>query len=365
MDEQLGYGGKYFHFGADYSGPQQQLVTIKKFPVTFKNNKLKSRRVYFTSYFDWIGEIREFSLLPILRQLADIVETKEWGVATNNVLLDIHGELRGGDIVEARLWLGRRLNDNVFDLDLEFRKLDGNNIEKVATATQRVSWVKILGHGMARVNRLPLFLEDIMQKMSSKSDNPSAAQSLNEPYSPLQKNCNIPTTGNILQIFRNALYVQNKIQFGELAKNFSDKKHFLKELKIQTTLEESNLVGNVYFANYPIWIGRVTDYFFYSIWPELYTHDDINNEFVSIQCKIDHLNEAMPFDSISVRMYLSKLFVNGLVLRYEVFSNNEKKIAIATQSLIWIKRNQSFNPTVDKLPDHFINKILNLSNNYV
>ena len=56
---------------------------------SIQSTGLKSRSVYFCSYFDWIGEVREFALLPILKQLAGIFETKEWGVATNNINLDI------------------------------------------------------------------------------------------------------------------------------------------------------------------------------------------------------------------------------------------------------------------------------------
>ena len=101
LNTQLGYERKYFLFHADYSGPQQQLVTVKRFPVTFKHNKFKSGRVFFSSYYDWMGEIREYGLLPIFGQLANIIETREWGFATNNVKLDIKGELRGCDVIEG------------------------------------------------------------------------------------------------------------------------------------------------------------------------------------------------------------------------------------------------------------------------
>ena len=118
----MGFEKRYFHFNAEYTGPQEKLITSKKFPVVFKYSKTPSRRVNFSSYCEWIGEIREFSLLSVLKQLADVVETKEWGVATNNLILDINGELRGGDIVEGKVWMGNKINDNVYDLHFEFFK---------------------------------------------------------------------------------------------------------------------------------------------------------------------------------------------------------------------------------------------------
>ena len=70
----------------------------------------------------------------------------------------------------------------------------------------------------------------------------------------------------------------------------------------------------------------------------IFTSNDINNEFVCKRFKIDHLREAMPFDLINVKMYLGKLYSNGLTLNYEIYLNNGKKLAVAQQSLLWVKR---------------------------
>lgn len=332
VNEQLGFGDKYFSFRAEYTGPQEQLVTIKKFPVTFKNNKMKSRSVYFCSYFDWIGEVREFALLPILKQLAGIFEMKEWGVATNNVKLDILGELRGGDIVEAKMWLAKKINDNVYDLYFEFWQcVDDNNKKLVAFALQRISWVKILGHGKARVNTLPSFLEEIMKKMEPRRSVNHVSDSIKKP--------------------------ETNFNFGNLLKEYREKEKFLSEMKFQTTLEESNLVGNIYFANYSIWIGRTVDFYLYKLYPEIYLNDATNDEFVCVKCNIDHLNEAMPFDLINVQMYLSRVYSNGVEIKYEIFAN-DKKLAIARQSLLWVTKDRLLEPTMGKIPQNLIDKLI-------
>ena len=342
LNDQLGYGDQYFHFYADFSGPQQKLITSKKFPVTFKHSKSTSKRVNFSSYCEWMGEIREFALLSILKQLADIVETKEWGVATNNIKLDIKGELRGGDIVEGRVWLGNKINENVYDLHFEFWKhIDEHNKELIALALQRISWVKVLDHGKAKVNKLPLFLKDIMQKMGPRSGVDSS-----------------------VELFRE-LYTKGDFGQGELIKNYERERIFLTEMKIPTSLEESNLVGNIYFANYPIWIGRTTDSYFYKLWPDLYTSNEINCEFLCKKFSIDHLNEAMPFDLINVKMFLSKLYSNAIIIEYEIYVNNVKKLAVARQSLLWVKRNNFFEPSTTDLPFRLLNVITRQKLNYV
>jgi len=332
INQQFGFGDKYFGFNAEYTGPQGKLTTSKKFPVVFKYSKSTSRRVNFSSYCEWIGEIREFSLLSILKQLADVVETKEWGIATNNLKLDIKGEVRGGDIVESKVWLGNKINDNVYDLHLEFWKhSDDGNKDLVALASQRISWVKVLGHGKARVNRLPLFLKDIMQKMEPKSGS------------------------SIEQEFPKEFYPKEEFGQGELLKNYELKKFLLSEMKIPTTMEESNLVGNIYFANYPIWISRTTDSYFYKLWPELYTSNEvISNEFFCRRFKIDHLNEAMPFDLINVKMYLERLYTNGVTFKYEIYLSNGNKLAVAQQSMVWVERNEFFVPSICAIPTQII-----------
>ena len=333
LNKQLGFENKYFNFYAEYAGPQQKLLTCKKFPVVFKHGKSTSRHVNFVSYCEWIGEIREYALLPVLKQLAGVVETKEWGIATNNLTLDIKGELSAGDIVEGRIWLGNKINDNVYELYFDFsRFISDKEVELVAKATQRISWVKILDHGHAKVNMLPLFLKEVMQKME-----PRRGVLDPEPFVGLHS----------INIFNHT----------KLIKDCENKKFILTELKIPTSLEESNLVGNIYFSNYSIWVGRTIDSLFYKLWPKMYTSNESNSEFVCKRFKIDHLNEAMPFDLIIVRMFLDKLYSNGLVLHSEIYLSNGKKLAVTKTFLLWVKRDKYSVPSSSEMPEELINGI--------
>ena len=65
--------------------------TIERFPVTFKNTQNIGKSVYFSNYFNWIGELREYSLYPIKDELTRLLETRKWGMATNHVKLKIQG----------------------------------------------------------------------------------------------------------------------------------------------------------------------------------------------------------------------------------------------------------------------------------
>ena len=118
----------------------------------------------------------------------------------------------------------------------------------------------------------------------------------------------------------------------------------LEEETFSTTIEDSNLVGNIYFSNYAKWLGRTIDLYFYKIIPEYYKKG--NEEFVCLGCNIDYLGEAMPFDKIRVRMYLDGLYQYGMDLHFEFFlvedSQIKRKLAYARYSAIWAKwENQS------------------------
>jgi enediyne polyketide synthase len=39
---------------------------------------------------------------------------------------------------------------------------------------------------------------------------------------------------------------------------------------METSLEDANIVGNIYFANYYAWQGRVRDRYFYDLIPEYF-----------------------------------------------------------------------------------------------
>jgi len=76
----MGYNKDILGIDVEANGPQGQPVYIQRFPVTFKNNQSISRRVYFTNYFNWMGDVREIGLSPIMNELTSLAETGEWGL---------------------------------------------------------------------------------------------------------------------------------------------------------------------------------------------------------------------------------------------------------------------------------------------
>jgi len=332
--DQFGYNEKVFGIAVDDKGPQGQFVYVQKFPITFKSSQSLSRRVYFTNYFNWIGEMREHGMYPIMKKISHMAESGGWGLSTNSVKTQILGELGSHDVVEVRLWLARISGDMqaTFDLDFEWRRvIDDGKYERVALSALRATWIQITGHGEAKIGVLPDFIRNFMDAMKPKRDANRNIELLPEPL--------------------------RDFSLGEKILSFSGdllKRPLLHEEIFQTTLEDSNLVGNIYFVNYSKWLGRTLDLYFYKFIPEYFKGIGAQGELICLNCEIEHLREAMPFDKILVRMYLESVYECGINLYFEYFrldkDYSEIKLAFARHKAVWVKRDEGSKAVAAKLP---------------
>lgn len=312
---EIEYDNSVFKTDLQFNGPQGQPVYVKRFPVTFKNNQNASRTVYFSNFFDWVGQVREYSLSPIINELKDALQTGLWGMATNFLRIKFLGQLVANDVLEVRFWLERVSGQNnaVFDLKFDWLKvLPNNRFEKIAWSEQRISWIKITGHGEGHVAGLPIFMQKFMDFMKPKQ---IPGRQPERPYLP-----------------------KVNLDLGQEIASFAAARPLLSEQIFSTTLEESNLVGNIYFSNYGKWLGKTRDQYFFKIVPRFYLGNKSNEEFFCLDCEINHLAEAMPFDNIKVRMFLDRIYKKGLELYFEFFkeltTSPPKRLAFATHTVI-------------------------------
>jgi enediyne polyketide synthase len=327
----------FFKIDFKNNGPQGQLVYIVRFPVSYKNLQLMSKRVSFLSYFDWMGQIREYSLRPINQKIFNLTRKKKWGLATNSTSLKVLGLLDADDVVEVRLWLDKITGfDNIYHLCFDWLRLKGGDkYERVALSKMVVSCVEIIDHGKAVITRPPDFLFKFFESMKPRRGRKDALTKYN------------------------ALF--KKVSLGKKIKDYKANPQFISERHFFTSLSHSNLIGNIYFANYSKWIGTTKDFFFHDNIPEFFRRDKFDCEFITLECKITHLNEAMPFDKVFVKMYLSELYEKGIVLKYEVFkeanNSNHIKLSNASQTIVFTDYSTP-RPEIKKMPMNILN-ILN------
>ena len=328
-----------YKLDVQHDASQNQVVFTKRFPVTFKHTQNLSKSVYFANYFDWMGDIREYCLSPIIQNIKELLETGQWGMATNSTKVKILGELRADDVVEARFWLQKISGkaDAVYDLMFDWFRVGFNGLnERVALSEQRISWIKITGYGEGELFRPPQIFRDFMLTLKPRENSGHISVKLTD-------------------LFKN-LILGTELPFNRGQRN----KILLKESVIETTLAESNLVGNIYFSNYSKWLGKVRDTFFYNILSEYYKGLGEKGEFRCLSCDINHLGEAMPFDKLIIKMYLDKAYENGLDLNFEFYKEREnktiQKLAFARHRIVWSKMqvNRLYS---EKIPDQ-LRKVL-------
>ncbi|UCH23035.1 MAG: polyketide synthase dehydratase domain-containing protein [Deltaproteobacteria bacterium] len=325
------------HYEIVGDGPQGQVVFVHRFPVTFMPVGQLSRHIYFTHYFFWAGMVREASAWPVLKRIAEQFATGKWGGVTNFAALKVLGEATTHDLIEVRMWASGNggPQNSVLDLTYDFRKvLPDGGYERLALLEQQTTWVRIINHGIAKVDAYPDYYASFLDEMMPKFKGPNLPHPLPEPLKDLYEHENedylytAPTEPSVKPVLHSQL--------------------------IETSLEDANIVGNIYFANYYAWQGRVRDRFFHNIIPEYFLGTGEVGELICLTCRVDHLREAMPFDHIQVRMALKALKTCHATLFFEYYKLNSHgdklKLATGKQDVVWVCRDSKKKPLARPFP---------------
>jgi len=319
------------------NGPQGQEIFVQRLPVTFKHNSQLSRTVYFSNYFYWVGDVRDCSAWPGLKGIAQQFSTGNWGMVTNNTKIKILGEATVHDQVEIRLWTSGNGGpaNSTMELTYDFLKIMGNDqFERLAWCEQTTTWVEIFDHGAVKPAPYPDFYWNVMKEMLPKYDAPNVPIPMPEPLADLKK------------------YEGNEVHYQ--APSALVIRPLLYEQIIETSLENSNLVGNIYFANYYAWQGRVRDQYFYNLIPDYFRGIGEKGELLCLECWVDHMREAMPFDRIVVTMALKTWQTCSAVFRFEYIrldpDGKRVKLAYGEHEAIWVTRNKEGKPLPNPFP---------------
>lgn len=309
-----------------YDGPQGQPVYEQRFKVSFKESASISRRVFFSQYISWIGKSRELPMESIaLHLLSDF--RNEWGMVTNAVSLRIMGEATSYDVIQARCWMGNVVGSS-FDTYIEFCKvLPDNSLERLALGEVKATWVRLVSYGVPSPRSFPEYFEEYLNHFSAKK--------------PATLDLKNPTTLNLPPLPAHLSQLEPGRVVYDTPLGPGDGK-VLQTETFQTTLEESNLVGNVYYGNYFIWQGRVRDLFLYSVAPEYLRVSEPRGEMICLYSRMDYLREAMPFDRVRVILSVQKVSVCGAVFNFEFFREQPdgqlEKLHVGQQEVVWVQR---------------------------
>jgi acyl-CoA thioesterase FadM len=139
-------------------------------------------------------------------------------------------------------------------------------------------------------------------------------------------------------------------------------KPLLRDQIFETSLEEANSVGNIYYANYYVFQGRIRDHFFHEIAPEYFRGTGEQGELRCTYCRVDHLREAMPFDHIAVQLRLESLQERGVRFLVEYFRHDpdgqRTKLAFGVHEAAWVAPSTDHGWQPSPLPQVFRDALL-------
>ena len=87
--------------------------------------------------------------------------------------------------------------------------------------------------------------------------------------------------------------------------------------------EETNLVGNVYYANHLRWQGRCREMFLRRYCPSIVRDLAEGLALVTTRCACDYFAELTAFDEVVVRMRLGELAQNRVTMLFEYWLKTE------------------------------------------
>ncbi|MBL6791484.1 MAG: polyketide synthase dehydratase domain-containing protein, partial [Methylophilaceae bacterium] len=323
-------------------GEYGEEIYVHRFRTTFKDANHIDRTLYFPTYANWMGGLRELPLKSISKELNRDMSSGKWGMVTNSSYIKIIGEVKALDLIEGHFFMSKIYGKFNSTVDLVFkwnRVNEDGTFTPVAYSFLPTTWVKVVDHGVVEVHPFPDYFQTWINSAIAKNNNID--------YLKFTKEC------GFLDKFGALILSSNSSVGNRVADAYQT---------FKTSLNESNLVGNVYYSNYYKWQAEVFDELIYDIDPEFFRVDSNRAKFVCTNVQVQHLREAMPFDKIEVRLYINKIYQNALEIDYEFFNVNCKdspiKLAWGTQKLIFSKKSEeSPEYVVVKIPDKIIESL--------
>lgn len=113
------------------------------------------------------------------------------------------------------------------------------------------------------------------------------------------------------------------------------------EYRHLVSFEETNLVGNVYYANHLRWQGRCRELFLREHAPDLIADFDHGLCLVTTHCSCEYLAELSAFDEVAIRMRMDRLTQSRVSMTFEywrVSGESEELVARGEQQIACMRR---------------------------
>ena len=332
--------------GLAFDSPQGQPVFEHRFQVGFRESCTLGRTVSAPRVINWVAKMREMPLRSMGPKMVEEFSEGKFGLVTNTVSAKILGEATSYDTIHSRCWMGNT-QDSTFTGYFDFCKLEPDqSLTRIAISEVTSTYVEMQKYGVPKPAPFPDYLDAYLKCYSSIVP---AAVNLRDRGIPGIASRHQPLEnldlGSVIAEFE-------ELQHGE--------RHLLGDQVFQTTLEESNLVGNIYFSNYFIWQNRLLDIFLFEAAPELLRVSRSHSELLTTFTRMLFLREAMPFDRVRVKLYPKCVYECGADFLFEFFieeGTRLHKIQTGDQQLAWVSRADA-QPIPQPWPKKILDRLL-------
>ncbi len=108
------------------------------------------------------------------------------------------------------------------------------------------------------------------------------------------------------------------------------------EVRLTATYNDTNSVGNIYFANYVAWVGKTRELFFRHCMPAF---DLKQTPFYILTRSFNHkfVREAKEFDEVMVRLRIGKYNRKFVNLEHKLFDGHQNLLGEGDQSLMFVR----------------------------
>lgn len=117
------------------------------------------------------------------------------------------------------------------------------------------------------------------------------------------------------------------------------------------TLEETNAIGNVYFASYVRWQGHCRELFLRERAPAILDALNDGLRLVTTRCSCEYFAELGAFDEVVVRMTLSDVRQNRVVMRFDYVQQTTADIVARGEQEIACMRSEGGSIRPIPIPD--------------
>ncbi len=103
------------------------------------------------------------------------------------------------------------------------------------------------------------------------------------------------------------------------------------EYNFNTTFEETNLVGNIYFANYILWQGKCREMFLYENCPDVIEEISNGLALITLDVSAKYLGQLRAFDQVSMHMTLEAQNESRLLMGFQYYKKNNEQLELVCE----------------------------------